>query len=252
MKTRSLLLIAVCRICGLTGWGSPARGAVCFTFDDYHGENWLKADPLFKKYGAHATFFVVEKITPEKAEVMKKLQAAGHSIGLHSLRHKRAVPFIHESSEAEYIAQEIKPQIKACRKYGIEVHSFAYPFSQRDQASDRMLFRFFDHLRSGRSSGQKTMYYPLKNMPQKCCFDGTGIGRKYKSELSVMKAELTRASETDSVLVYYSHNIGPADKIGSHDMRTDWLEELLAHAKKLNMRIIGFDELKGLVEAKDK
>ena len=66
MKTRSLLLIAVCRICGLTGWGSPARGAVCFTFDDYHGENWLKADPLFKKYGAHATFLSLKKSRPKK------------------------------------------------------------------------------------------------------------------------------------------------------------------------------------------
>ena len=39
--------------CALTGCVSPPRGAVCFTFDDYYGENWLKADPLFKKYGAH-------------------------------------------------------------------------------------------------------------------------------------------------------------------------------------------------------
>ena len=29
-------------------------------------------------------------------------------------------------------------------------------------------------------------------------------------------------------------------------MRIDWLEELLAHSKKLNLRIAGFDELRGL------
>lgn len=32
------------------GAGGRPRGAVCFTFDDYHGGNWLNALPLFRKY----------------------------------------------------------------------------------------------------------------------------------------------------------------------------------------------------------
>ena len=43
------LMMAACAM-GLTGCVTEQRGAVCFTFDDYHGESWLKADPLFKKY----------------------------------------------------------------------------------------------------------------------------------------------------------------------------------------------------------
>ena len=244
MKVRFLLMLAAC-VCFPTGCVSQQRGAVCFTFDDYHGENWLKADPLFKKYNAHATFFIAGEITEEKAEVMKKLQKSGHAIGLHSLHHTRAVPFIHEQSENKYIKEEIKPQLNVCRKHGIEVHSFAYPFSRRDDDSDRMLFRYFDHIRGGRPA-EKTFYYPLKELPEKCCFMGTGIGTKYGSELSVLKEEMTHAAETDSVLVYYSHNIGSAGEVGGIGMRIDLLEELLAHAKKLNLRIVGFDELKRL------
>ena len=71
----------------------------------------------------------------------------------------------------------------------------------------------------------------------------TGVGTIYKSELSVLKEDVSRAAETDSVLVYYSHNIGSWDKICEFDMRTDWLEELLAYANKLHLRIVGFDEL---------
>lgn len=246
MKTGALATMAVCCICGLTGCVSSPRGAVCFTFDDYHGEEWLKAVPLFKKYNAHVTFFVAGEITDEKAKVMKQLRDAGHTVGLHSLHHSRAVPFIHEHGEAEYIAKEIKPQLDACRKYGLEVHCFAYPYSQRDEDSDRMLFRYFNHLRSGHGSGNPPLYYPLKNMPEKCCFDGTGVGTKYKSELSALKEELSRAAATDSILVYYSHDIGSADEIGKIDMRIDWLEELLAHAEKQHLRIVGFDELDSL------
>lgn len=246
---KGLLMIAACACvcaCGLTGCATEQRGAVCFTFDDYHGESWLKAAPLFKKYDAHATFFVVGEITPEKAQVMKKLQKAGHTVGLHSLHHRDAVPFIHQQGEAKYLEMEIKPQLEACRKYGIAVHSFAYPNNRRDEASDRMLFPYFDHLRAGRGPAKKTLYYPLKTLPGKCYLGGTGIGTYYNSDLTVLKKELTHAAETDSVLVYFSHNIGPVGRVGRIDTRIDWLEELLSHARSLNMRIVGFEDLNGL------
>ena len=77
---------------------------------------WSFADTLFKKYDAHVTFFVVREITGEKAEVMKKLQDAGHTLGLHSQHHSKAVSFIQEHGERKYIEEEIKPQLEVCRK----------------------------------------------------------------------------------------------------------------------------------------
>ena len=242
---KGLLMMAACA-CGLTGCVTEQRGAVCFTFDDYHGESWLKAAPLFKKYDAHATFFIVGEITPEKAEVMKQLKAAGHTVGLHTLHHRDAIPFIHEQGEVAYFEAEIRPQLDACRKYGLSIRSFAYPNNRRDDDSDRMLCPYFDHFRAGRGPAKKTLYYPLKDLPEKCYLGGTGIGTYYDSDLAVLKEELTHAAETGSVVVYFSHNIGPADKIGRIDTRIDWLEELLAHARKLNLHIVGFDELNTL------
>ena len=238
-------LIAAC-VCVLTGCASTRRGAVCFTFDDYHGKNWLKAVPLFQKYDAHATFFVVGKITPEKADVMKKLKSAGHTVGLHSLHHRDVIPFIHKHGENRYVEEEIRPQLEACRRYGLEIRSFAYPNNRRDEASDRMLSPYFDHFRAGRGPAGKTLFYPLKELPEKCYLGGTGIGTYYKSDLAVLKKELDRAAETGSIVVYFSHNIGPQGKIGKIDMPAEWLEELLRHAKKLDLRIVGFDELNAL------
>ena len=126
------------------------------------------------------------------------------------------------------------------------IRSFAYPNNRRDEASDRMLYPLFDHLRAGRGPEKKTLYYPLATLPEKSYFGGTGIGTYYDSVLSVLKEEIAHAAETDSVLVFYSHNIGPAGKIGRIDMPVEWLEELLAHARSLNLRIVGFDELNAL------
>ena len=243
---KKLLLLTIACACVLTGCASNQRGAVCFTFDDYHGKNWLKAVPLFQKYEAHATFFVVGKITPEKAEVMKKLKSAGHTVGLHSLHHRDAIPFIHKQGEARYIREEIAPQLEACRKQGLEIRSFAYPNNRRDEASDRMLSPYFDHFRAGRGPAGKTLYYPLKELPPKCYLGGTGIGTYYKSDLAVLKKELDHAAETGSIVVYFSHNIGPREKIGRIDMPVEWLEELLSHAKGLKLHIVGFDELNAL------
>lgn len=246
MKMKKELLTMCACLCGLSGAAAQPRGAVCFTFDDYHGENWLKAVPLFRKYEAHATFFIVGEITPDKAAVLKKLHEAGHTVGLHTLHHCDAVPFIHDRSEEEYLRTEVKPQLDVCAKHGLTIRSFAYPNNRRDEASDRMMFARFDHLRAGRGPQKKTLYYPLSTLPEKCYLGGTGIGSYYDSDLAVLKDEISHAAETDSVLVFYSHNIGPADKIGRIDMPVEWLEELLAHARRLNVRLVGFDELNGL------
>jgi len=248
---KKVFLLAVACVCVLTGCASTQRGAVCFTFDDYHGKNWLKALPLFQKYDAHATFFVVGKITPEKAEVMKKLKSAGHTVGLHSLHHRDAIPFIHKHGEARYIKEEIAPQLEACRKYGLKIRSFAYPNNRRDEASDRMLSPYFDHFRAGRGPAKKTLYYPLKELPQKCYLGGTGIGTYYKSDLAVLKKELDHAAATGSVVVYFSHNIAPGVQAGRIGMPTEWLEELLGHAKQLKLHIVGFDELNALKAASE-
>ena len=244
--TKELLIMGACLFGSFAAAAAEPRGAVCFTFDDYHGAEWLEAAPLFRKYGAHATFFVVGEITPEKAGVMKKLQAAGHTVGLHSLHHCDAVPFIHEHSAEEYLRTEIMPQLDACARYGLTIRSFAYPNNRRDEAADRMLFPYFDHLRAGRGPEKKTLYYPLATLPEKCPLGGTGIGSYYNSELAVLKEEIAHAAETDSVLVFFSHNIGPAGRIGRIDMPAEWLEELLAYARSLNVRLVGFEELNGL------
>ena len=230
--------------CTLTGCLTAQHGAVCFTFDDYHGENWLKAVPLFQKYDAHASFFIKGEITPEKIEVMKKLQTAGHTVGLHALHHKAAIPYIYEKSAKQYIDEEIMPQLNVCEQNGLKIRSFAYPYNRRDEETDRMLFAFFDHLRAGPGSSGQPLLYPARTLPDKSYLGGTGIGTRYKSDLNSLKHLLTQAAETDSILVFYSHDIYP--KAEHIHMPVEWLEELLAHARKSGMKIIGFDELNSL------
>ena len=217
------------------------RGAVCFTFDDFGGGNWLKADDIFKKYGAHATFLVCGELTPEHIEVMKKLQSAGHTVGLHTFNHRNASPRPEGLDEAGYFEEQIKPQLDVCRSNGIEIRAFAYPNNARDEEIDKYLFQYFDYLRAGVGKERKPVFIPLENVHKKMILPGTGIGEYYKSDINELKKLLSAAAESNTLIVFFSHDIAPGAKHVS--MPSEWLEELLKHASELDMRIIGAGEL---------
>ena len=43
-------LLSIAFLTGLTGIAAPGRGAVCFTFDDYFGSNWMFVYYVFKVF----------------------------------------------------------------------------------------------------------------------------------------------------------------------------------------------------------
>ena len=217
---------------------SPQRGAVCFTFDDYHGENWLKALPLLKKYDAHVTFFIVGEITPEKLSVMKQLRAAGHSVGLHSLLHGDANG--PDGVEA-YFEKQVKPQLDICNANNFPIRCFAYPNNRHDDVTDLFFFQYFDYPRAGAGKTKPVPVYPIDSLPEKLVLGGSGIGTYYNSEVSLLKEKLAHAAETDTLLVFFSHDIAPgAEHI---HMPLEWLEELLQYARSINLRIVGAEDL---------
>ena len=244
MKKFLSALLAVFAAGTVSAENSQRRGAVCFTFDDYGGMNWVKADKIFKKYDAHATFFIVREITAEKAEVMKTLQAAGHTVGLHTMKHHNANPLPRGWNMDQYIADQVLPQLEACKKYGIKVRSFAYPNNRRTEKTDQALYKYFDYLRAGWGKSKQPIYTPIAELPEKMVLGGGGIGEYYKSDVNKLKALLDEAHKRDALIVFFSHNITP--KAPSIHMPTELLEALLKHARMLNMDIIGAEELSAL------
>ena len=242
---KTLFLCTLLSALFLVGAEKEGRGALCLTFDDYAGANWLKADSLFKKYNAHVTFFIVGKITPDKIETMKKLQSAGHSIGLHSVHHRNAFPLPKNWDMKKYFESEVKPQLDVCRKNGIDVRGFAYPNNRRNEVTDQELFKHFDFLRAGLGKARKNIFYGAKDLKNKMLLGGGGIGRYYKSDVEALKALLKKAADTNTMIVFFSHNIYPKAK--HVHMPTEMLEELLKYAAELKMRVIGINEIKTLL-----
>ena len=116
----------------------PRHGVIGLSFDDTSFDQWDAALPLFAKYDARTTFFVVGT---NRIDFMKKAMAAGHEIGLHGFRHRDAPPMVEQCGEDWFWKSEIAPQIAALNAAGIPVRSYAYPNTRRTERTDELFFR---------------------------------------------------------------------------------------------------------------
>ena len=240
------------------GAKAPAarRGVLCLTFDDGHFDSWRKALPLLDKYGAKATFFVNGPIGPKQVAGVREFQSYGHSVGLHGQRHQKAAARLAQLGEAGYLAEEVEPQLAALRKAGLEVRCWAYPMSDRNEATDRALARHFTHLRAGHVFGRDPAvkplatcdeaYAPRKGAGTRLVLPGVGFNSVSPLIVADVARGLERLAERDELLVLYSHDIRAVPDRDRHNTSLDVLEGILKKARELGVAVVGFDDLDAL------
>ena len=235
------------------------RGVLMLCFDDRNFADWERAIPLFAKYGAHATFFVNGEFTPDAVRAAKKLLEAGHSIGLHGLNHANVPDLITEKGAAAYFAAEIDKPKRQCDVSYIPVRSFAYPNNSRNDESDKVLEQRFLRLRAGipgvrpyDPKGEKRgelkplvsderLFFPVAELPKRRVLGGVILGEAYATDIEDVVACVKRAGERKEALLFTSHGIHPDAK--HIDMKTEWLEKILAAAKEADVSVLAFDEI---------
>lgn len=224
------------------------HGAVCFTFDDGYYADWLEYLDLFKCFNARCTFFYDKEITAAAADSIKILRSCGHSVGFHTISHRDAVEGI---APEEYFNTQILPQINAAAQHGIDaVRYFAYPNNRHFPGIDKFLSSKFARFRAGLGlklpkgffiADQDKAFIPLDELRTNRIMGGCGIGEYYNSTEANLDAALERAANENKLIVFFSHDIAPGAK--SVHMPSELMEHLLEYASKLQMAIIGFDEL---------
>jgi peptidoglycan/xylan/chitin deacetylase (PgdA/CDA1 family) len=226
------------------------RGVLCLTFDDRNFKCWMNALPIFRKYGARASFFIKGEIDEEALALIAVLKADGHTVGLHTMNHADAPEYIEKNGAQAYLDNEVLPQYNACLAAGFKVKSFAYPNNRRNEDTDRLLSVYFTHFRAGlgvkRPEGVALqdfapLYKPVSELPGRKVMGGAGIGAYYNTVLEDNLAALRKARDNEQVLVFFSHDISDApSRIG---MSNEVLEAMLSTAKELGMAIVGLDDL---------
>ena len=235
-------------------------GALLLTFDDRNFDGWLAAIPLFKKYDAHATFFVSGQIDNAVVRAMKTLAGKGHSIGLHGLHHANADEEIAAKGAQVYWDEEVWPQLDTCNKCYVKISGFAYPNCRRSEESDELFFKQgFKRIRGclknltpydpeGRMQADRKplatddrAFFPATELATRKRLDTLLVGEAYHTDIEDILACVRRAAERREVLVITAHDI--ADDAKWIHMKTEWLERILATAKECGLATLGFGEL---------
>lgn len=236
------------------------HGVLLLSFDDRNFDGWGKSLPLFEEYGAHATFFVCGPIDDQAVKVLKKLSAAGHTIGLHGLNHQDADKMIDKVGAERYFLDEIAPQIDCVRRACIPCSTFAYPNGVFSVVSDK-LFKEKGFVRvRGEAKGAPpydpegrlqenreplasydSFFTHSDELPKRFRIDTIAVGEAYHTDIGEVLACLDRVAQRNEVISITSHNIA-SDARHIH-MKTEWLELILKKAKELDLPVIGFDEI---------
>lgn len=230
------------------------QSGVVITFDDRFIEQWVQQIPLFKRYGARVTFFVdhFHTLKPIQIEGLRKLKAAGHTIGCHGAKHRKAVDYVQKMGIENYLKAEINPAVKLMTSAGLTPTAFAYPSSSRNVEIDQALLKTFRHLRGGtglspnqRMRDLKTIFVPVDDIAKTGTLIGTGIDYagtdKRPDYLVQIKDAMDHAQKRGEIVIFYAHNI--SDNGPGHHLPPRALEDILAHAQHIGLPTLTYDEL---------
>ena len=243
--------------CALKAKDWPRHGVIGLSFDDANFDQWEAAFPLFEKYDARTTFFV---IGTNRIDFMKKALAAGHEIGIHGLRHMNATPTVEERGEDWFWNADIAPQLAAFRDAGIPIRSYAYPNCRRTERTDALFFgRGIARVRGLGApfppspnphdpKGEKLdkwrpvatadgMFLPAADFINARLVPNVIMGENYHTDIEDIMRAIARAGERAEALFIVSHGIFRDAK--GISMKTEWLERMLSSADELGVLIRG-------------
>ena len=243
--------------CALKAAAWPRHGVLSLSFDDESFDQWEVAFPLFAKYDARTTFFV---IGTNRIDFMRKALAEGHEIGMHGLNHRNAPATGSERDEDWFWKTDIAPQLAALGEAGIPVRSYAYPNCLRTDRTDALFFsRGISRVRGTGSAfppnpnpfdpkGEKLdkwrpvatadwLFYPAVDFLNARLVPNVIMGEAYHTDIEDIMRAIRRAGERAEALFIVSHGISPNAK--GISMKTEWLERMLSSAADLGVVVRG-------------
>lgn len=221
-----------------------SRGGVVLTFDDDYVDDWNKANSVLAKYNWKATFFVThfDKLKPQEIQELKNLQNKGNEIAAHGLNHQHTVLFVKENGVDAFVKQEINPMLSLMKNDGFNVTNFSYPYGNRTEETDKLLFQHFNFLRG-------TTYGSEAPNLQNCYYNkskliyGLGLDNSYPHfSVPYFLSLLQYAKEQNKIVIFYAHKTVPkASK--NYETEFSTLTEICKFVKNNNMRFYTVSDL---------
>lgn len=131
--------------------GHPA--ALSLTFDDGDPSHLDVALPELDARGIKATFFLIGNKIDRKDD-WRKLIAAGHEIGNHSLDHIHTADM---KTSRDVEAQVVGAQNVLQKEFGVALYTYAYPYTETTPEMEALVAKTHLLARGGWGQGQKDL-----------------------------------------------------------------------------------------------
>ncbi len=229
------------------------------TGDRFSGE-WEAVLPLFKKYNARATFVLCGKFDGKNTKSLQKIAANGHTFGTNGRSNIYSLPHeIKVNGRRNFLDYHVAKQCKEAKDVGVSFQTFFYPGLGRTPETDELLLSRFDRilLDNGiRTFNMPTnqvkplvtddrMFFPTKDLPNRRILTGVKLGQALRTDIDDLLACVQRAAKNKEVVMFWSHGIKA--ELKDQHMKTEWLERILAEAKKCGVRVLGLGDLPPVV-----
>lgn len=215
-------------------WPDGARAAVSLSFDDGRLSQVDVGAPLFERFGEiKATFYVVPDAVNERLDGWRRMVAAGHEIGNHSVRHPCSGNFAWARDKAleRYTLAEMRSELSEANRriedlLGVQPVSFAYPCGQTFVGRGRdtrsyvpLVAELFDSGRGWLDEGPNDpIFVDFAQL--------TGMEMDGK-DFEEIRTLIEQAKTSGAWLILAGHEIG---EDGPQTTRVDMLEQLLDYA----------------------
>lgn len=211
-------------------WPDGKRAAVSLSFDDARPSQVDTGLAVLARLDARATFYVVPVHVEAKLSGWKRLVAAGHEIGNHSVRHPCTGNFkwSREAALEDYTLERMRHELLEGNRLleqmlGITPVTFAYPCGQtfvgRGRATRSYVPLVAELFLAGRGWLDETPNDPIFHDPAQV----SGMSMDGK-DFPDVKALVDNAREAGQWLVLAGHEIGHS---GPQTTRIEMLEKLV-------------------------
>jgi peptidoglycan/xylan/chitin deacetylase (PgdA/CDA1 family) len=215
-------------------WPGGARAALSLSFDDARASQVDVGLAVLDAQGVKATFYVVPEAVERRLEGWRKVAAAGHEIGNHSLTHPCSgnFPWARRKALEDYTLDRMRRELvdanaRVKELLGVAPETFAYPCGQSFVGRGRQTRSYVpvvaELFRAGRGWLDEAPNDPrYGDLAQVMAIEMDG-----KDFPEVLPA-LEQARETGAWVVLGGHEIGRG---GRQTTRVSMLEKLLPYAR---------------------
>jgi peptidoglycan/xylan/chitin deacetylase (PgdA/CDA1 family) len=238
MKKIAVLLLLIFSACAGPD-EYEGEGGVILSFDDRYFTQWKQNGfPLFAKYDAKVTFFVMHLDSGgSDFNFCREAQDLGHEIGYHTVHHLDVTTL-----SVKDLLSEAVDHIPMFKEEGINLSSFSYPFGNHNAKTTALLLRYYRVL-SGTAHYPRYHLYSKDQMKSGFVY-ATSLDNVHHNSGEVFKHRVTKmleaAKRQKRYILLYTHEIGTTRDWGITLAR---LEFVLQKCWELGLKFYTFKDL---------